>query len=155
MQERSPALDVDDLFAPGGFLIDSNGDSLPDSIRACIVLEDEPDAEMWCALFDLAARLGVETSGFTPPLFSSDPAPSQLPIVVRRGRSIRPHLEATGWHGRPVVVLEGIDAIRDLTLRGRCVSGDSVADGTPLTAFDLARLFERDGLLRDTDENQI
>src|SRR6185437_5904994 len=117
--ERGPAHDVDDLFAPGGFLIDTNGDSLPDSIRARIVLEDEPDAEMWCALLDLAARLGVETSGFTPPLFDDHPASDQLPIVVRRGRSIRPHIVTNDWNDRPAVILEGIDAIRDLTLRGR------------------------------------
>ena len=155
MQERGPALDVDDLFAPGGFLIDTNGDSLPDSIRARIVLEDEPDAEMWCALLGLAARLGVEASGFTPPLFTSDPAPDHLPIVVRRGRSIRPHVVAKGWHDRAAVILEGIDAIRDLTLRGRCVASNSARESSPLAALDLARLFERDGLLVDTDDNQI
>ncbi len=155
MQERGPALDVDDLFAPGGFLIDTNGDSLPDSIRTRIVLEDEPDAEMWCALLDLAARLGVETSGFTPPLFDNNPAPDQLPIVVRRGRSIRPHIVANGWNDRPAVILEGIDAIRDLTLRGRCVESNSARADAPLKTLDLARLFERDGLLIDTDDNQI
>ncbi len=155
MQERGPALDVDDLFAPGGFLIDTNGDSLPDSIRACIVLEDEPDAEMWSALLDLAARLGVETSGFTPPLFNDNPALDRLPIVVRRGRSIRPHLVADGWHDRPAVILEGVDSIRDLTLRGRCVESNSAKSSQQPETLDLARLFERDGLLIDTDDNQI
>ena len=155
MLERGPAQSADDLFSAGAFLIDSNADTHPDDIRARIVLEEEPDTEMWCALFDLAARFGLETSGFTPPLIVDDPGPGQLPIVVRRGRSIRPHLERNGWKGRPAVILEGPDAIRDLTLRGdAAIERDHPASSDPVN-LDLARLFETDGLLADRDGNEI
>ncbi len=155
MLERSPAHNADDLFSPGGFLTDSNLDSHPDDIRARIVLDDEPDADMWCALFDLAARLGLETSGFSPPLIVDDPAADQFPIVVRRGRSIRPHLVTSGWKGRPAIVLEGADAIRDLTQRGVTTVDHHEPDDPETAAFDLSRLFESDGLLHDTDGNEI
>lgn len=155
MLERSPAHYADDLFTPGAFLTDSNLDSHPDDIRARIVLEDEPDADMWCALFDLAARFGLETSGFSPPLFVDDPAPDQFPIVVRRGRSIRPHVVEYGWKGRSAVILEGVDAIRDLTRRGHAAAGRVEPCGSEVTALDLARLFEVDGLLIDADRNEV
>jgi hypothetical protein len=153
--DRGPAQSADDLFSSSGFLIDSNLDSLPDDIRARIVLEDEPDADMWCALFDLAARLGLETSGFSPPLIVDEPAPEHVPIIVRRGRSIRPHLVATGWRGRPAVILEGADAIRDLTLRGHAAEENGVRREARGRLADLARLFESDGLLVDADGNEI
>jgi hypothetical protein len=153
--ERGPAHGLDDLYAPGGFLTDTNGDLLPDTIRARIVLEDEPDAEMWCALFDFAARLGVETPGFSPSLFVDDPAPEHLPIVVRRGRSIRPHAVTSGWRGRAAVILEGVDAIRDLTFRGRFAPNNATSTCPKVESLDLARLFEREGLLVDSDDNQI
>ncbi len=155
MLERSPAHRTDDLFSSGGFLTDTNADSLPDDIRARLILEEEPDTEMWCALFDLAARLGLETSGFSPPLIVDDPSAEYFPIVVRRGRSIRPHLVTTGWKGRPAVVLEGPDAIRDLTLRGQATWDDDKVTDPSATAIDLARLFEPDGLLTDDNRDQI
>ena len=155
MLERGPAHDLDDLYAPGGFLTDTNGDLLPDTICARIVLEDEPDAEMWCALFDFAARLGVESPGFSPSLFVDDPAPEHLPIVVRHGRSIRPHAVTRGWRGRAAVILEGVDAIRDLTFRGRFAPNTATSVCPQVDSLDLARLFEREGLLVDSDDNQI
>lgn len=155
MPELGPAQSADDLFSPGAFLIDTNLDAQPDDIRARIVLEDDPDAEMWCALFDLAARFGLEASGFSPPLIVDDPTPDHYPIVVRRGRSIRPHLEATGWKGSPAVILEGVEAIRDLTLRGQGVSSDQDISDPASSTLDLARLFESDGLLVDSNDNQI
>ncbi|MGA7670827.1 MAG: hypothetical protein WBW04_10435, partial [Nitrolancea sp.] len=155
MLDRGPAQSADDLFSAGAFLIDSNADSHPDDIRARIVLEEEPDTDMWCALFDLAARFGLETSGFTPPLIVDDPGPNHVPIVVRRGRSIRPHLERDGWKGRPAVILEGPDAIRDLTLRGDAALERNHASVPDSSIFDLARLFETDGLLTDHDGNEI
>ena len=155
MPERSPAHGTDDLFSPGGFLTDSNLDSHPDDIRTRIVLEDEPDAEMWCALFDLAARLGLETSGFSPPLIVDDPDPERLPIVVKHGRSIRPHLVTTGWQGHPAIILEGADAIRDLTLRGHATVDDNSSPNPEIATIDLARLFESDGLLVDADGDEI
>ena len=155
MQDLGPAQSADDLFSPGAFLVDSNADSHPDDIRARIVLEEEPDAEMWCALFDLAARLGLETSGFTPPLIVDEPGPNHLPIVVRRGRSIRPHLERDGWKGRPAVILEGADAIRDLTLRGDAALERNHKSVPKVAELDLARMFESDGLLTDYDGNHV
>jgi hypothetical protein len=153
--ERGPAHTEDHLFSPGGFLIDANADSQPDDIRARIVLEDEPDAEMWCALLDLAARLGLETAGFSPPLIVNEPAVDQFPIVVRRGRSIRPHFEPSGWHGRKAIVLEGPDAIRDLTIHGQATWQEGVVPDPPARAVNLAHLFEVGGLLVDSDANEI
>ncbi len=155
MLEQRPAPDTDHLFSPGNFLIDANADSLADDIRARIILEDEPDAEIWSALFDLAARFGLETSGFTPPLIVDDPLPDQFPIVVRHGRSIRPHFESNGWRGRPAIVLEGADAIRDLALRGQAVwnRGEPV-DPEP-EPIDLAHIFDATGLLSDSNGDEI
>ena len=155
MLEQRPAPDTDHLFTPGNFLIDANADSLADDIRARFVLEDEPDADMWCALFDLAARLGLETSGFTPPLIIDEPLPDHFPIVVRRGRSIRPHFEANGWRGRPAVVLEGTDAIRDLALRGQAVRERVDPIDPEPTPIDLAHVFDSSGLLSDVNGDEI
>ncbi|MBX6341975.1 MAG: hypothetical protein IRY97_05910, partial [Thermomicrobiaceae bacterium] len=118
MSERLADLTADRLYAPGGLLADANGDGSPDDLRARIVLETEPDADLWAALLDLAARLGLETAGLSLPLVVDDPGPDALPIVVRRGDASEPRLDPAGWRGRAAVIAEGAEATRRLARLG-------------------------------------
>ena len=59
---------LEDVFAPGVFLEDRNGDSVVDFINARIVLPADPAPEEVAAAANIAARLGFESSAFTPGL---------------------------------------------------------------------------------------
>ncbi|MBZ5724708.1 MAG: hypothetical protein LAP87_06890 [Acidobacteriia bacterium] len=59
---------VADPFATGWMLADTNGDGIADFISGKIVVEDRPSAAVNAAAANLAARLGFETTGFTPPV---------------------------------------------------------------------------------------
>src|SRR5215218_1154516 len=73
---------------PGGFLLDRNGDGHPDDLTVRIVLPTGADrlgADVWCALVDLGARLGLETTGLPDRLVLSadeDLPPDCVPFVV-------------------------------------------------------------------------
>jgi hypothetical protein len=65
----------------GGFLLDRNGDGHPDDLAVRILLpgnSTQLDTEFWCALIDLAARLGLETTGLPDRLvlIAGEPLPS-------------------------------------------------------------------------------
>lgn len=74
--ERSLA-GLEDVFAPGVFLEDRNGDGVTDFIRGRIVLPVDPAPEEVAAAANIAARLGFESSAFTAGLavFDTDITP--------------------------------------------------------------------------------
>src|SRR5690242_14431406 len=85
---------TDHSFAPyhlgiGGFLLDRNGDGHPDDLAVRLVLPPEPaeiETPFWCALVDLAARLGLETGGLPDRivLTATDPLPPDcVPLRIR------------------------------------------------------------------------
>ncbi len=83
---------LEDVFAPGVFLEDRNGDGLVDFINARIVLPADPAPEEVAAAANIAARLGFESSAFTPGLGVLDvditPGPETAPLFLV-GRSNR------------------------------------------------------------------
>jgi hypothetical protein len=62
---------VTDAFALGWMLQDANDDEIADSVSGKIVVSANPTSEENAAAADVAARLGYETTGFTPPLVIS------------------------------------------------------------------------------------
>ena len=132
-------------------LRDGNDDGYPDDIRARIVLDGTPEPELWAAILDLAARLGLETSGFTPPLITPAPTPAQLPIVVRNGDAQAPVRLASGWQGqgREAIVAAGPNAVEQLARLGQEAATPGEAPSQPPATLDLRDLFETNGLLVD------
>ena len=59
---------LDDAFAAGWMLIDSNGDGIIDAIAGKIVVPSNPSAAVNTAAAELAARVGFASTGLTPPL---------------------------------------------------------------------------------------
>ena len=92
---------LEDVFAPGVFLEDRNGDSVVDFINARIVLPADPAPEEVAAAANIAARLGFESSAFTPGLAVLDgdinPGADSPPLflVGRSNRWVR-QLEEDG-----------------------------------------------------------
>ncbi len=64
----SEARHLEDPFASGWMLADTNGDGIVDFISGKIVVPDRPSAAQNAAAADLAARIGFATTGFTPPV---------------------------------------------------------------------------------------
>ncbi len=63
-----PLRSLADLFGPGGLSLDTDGDLLPDQMRAVIVIPDDLSAAEAAALAHLGARLGLESLGASFPL---------------------------------------------------------------------------------------
>ena len=85
--QEPAAPDVADAFATGWMLADTNGDGINDFINGKIVVPAQPTAAENAAAADLAARIGFETTGMTPPLVvttatAANPSPR---IWVGRG----------------------------------------------------------------------
>src|SRR6266852_1250119 len=57
-----------DPFSAGWILSDTNGDGLIDFISGKVVVPAHPSAPENAAAADIVARLGFETTGFTPPV---------------------------------------------------------------------------------------
>src|SRR2546425_11159721 len=57
-----------DPFSAGWILNDTNADGLIDFIAGKVVVPAHPSAPENAAAADIAARLGFETTGFTPPV---------------------------------------------------------------------------------------
>jgi hypothetical protein len=55
-------------FAAGWMLVDTNGDGIVDAIAGKIVVPANPNAAECAAAANLAARLGYESTGMTPPV---------------------------------------------------------------------------------------
>jgi hypothetical protein len=153
MPENAPQLSPDQLYSTGRLLADRNGDGYPDDVRALIVCEDALDAETWCAVIDLAARLGLESSGFTPPLVSREPLPGRLPVFVRAGDGgLR--IDEEGWQGGPAVIAGGSEAVRRLALAGEGDDAVFPPAAASDATIDLAAPFSLDGFLSDGDGDQ-
>src|SRR5262249_20177892 len=67
-QAGSDANHLEDPFAAGWMLADTNGDGMIDFISGKIVVPDRSTAAQNAAAADLAARFGFATTGFTPPV---------------------------------------------------------------------------------------
>ena len=67
-QQEQSLTGLEDVFAPGVFLEDRNGDGVVDFIHARIVLPADPAPEEVAAAANIAGRLGFESSAFTPGL---------------------------------------------------------------------------------------
>src|SRR5260370_25713272 len=59
---------LNDPFSAGWILRDTNGDGIIDFIAGKVVVPAHPSAPENAAAADIAARLGFETTGFTPPV---------------------------------------------------------------------------------------
>src|SRR5260370_39316260 len=57
-----------DPFALGWMLVDTSGDGIADFVAGKIVVPDNPTAAECAAAANLAARIGYEATGLTPPL---------------------------------------------------------------------------------------
>src|SRR5579864_2441047 len=62
------AASVENAFATGWMLVDSNGDGIADFVNGKIVVPARPSAAENAAAANLAARLGFGTTGLTLPI---------------------------------------------------------------------------------------
>src|SRR5262245_23660432 len=130
---------VDPFHAnPGGFLLDRNGDGHPDDLAVRIILPPELgqlSADVWCALVDLGARLGLETTGLPDRIVLTAGEvfpPDCLPFVVE------------SW--------ESVERVRAYATAGLSPDGGIARSPDIAGAItDLAELFTPAGLLRDRD----
>lgn len=80
------ARDLGSVFEPGLFLRDTNDDGVVDAIDARIVLPSSPTSEEIAAASNVAARLGFESTGFTPGLAALDtdvtPGANTPPLIL-------------------------------------------------------------------------
>jgi hypothetical protein len=86
-QPAAPAVrDLAQVFAKGVYLQDQNDDGVIDAVTARIVIPARGTPEDVAAAANIAARLGFESSAFTPGLgaFDSDviPSPSTPPLIL-------------------------------------------------------------------------
>ncbi len=63
-----PASHLENPFAPGWMLADTNGNGIADAVRGKIVVPAEPDAVGNAAAADMATRLAFGSTGLTLPL---------------------------------------------------------------------------------------
>ncbi len=141
-----------DLLSLDDLLIDANHDGYPDDIRGRILLDTTPDPSIWVAILNLAARLGLETSGFTPPLMPSDPGPDMLPVVITNDGGTEPTLRVIERDGRPAIIASGASAVKRLTRHGLRSSANDREPANKPAFLDLKNLFEPGGLLTDTGD---
>lgn len=155
-QTSRESLPIDELWTTGKLLLDTNSDGYVDDVAARIVLDGSPNRELWVALFDLAARLGLETSGLTLPLVTDQPRAGQLPVIVTNGNADLPEYREDGWNGRPAILAQGPRAVQALARAGLAEeSAQQPNQGGHWSAYpDLARLLEIDMLLSDEDNDQ-
>lgn len=89
-RDRSELTGLGMVYSPtAGAVRDTNGDGLPDSVAARVVLPAEPALEDIEAAANIAGRLGFETTALTLPVVIkapdvAQPASIALPIVVGR-----------------------------------------------------------------------
>ena len=81
----APAVNhLEDPFALGWMLVDTNGDGIADSINGKVVVPSSPSAFDNAAAANVAARLAYGSTGLTPPLVVAGDAPSGPSIEVRK-----------------------------------------------------------------------
>lgn len=125
---RGPLPDLQTL------LIDRNQDGFPDDIIGMLAVPDELDRETWQAVLDVCARLGLGSSGFSPPMVTREPELGRVSITVRSGDAGR--LNA--------MVSEEVDPDPDQA---------GVLHHQP-GEIDLRDLWSIHGFLLDTDDDQ-
>ncbi len=89
MRPDQPTSSVPPLPDLSSLLVDRNRDGFPDDIVGSLVVPDGLNTETWTAVINLAARLGLSSSGFTPPLVASRPPIDRVSITVRNGDAER------------------------------------------------------------------
>jgi Zinc carboxypeptidase len=67
----STSTHLTDPFSAGWMLSDTNGDGIVDFVQGKVVVPDQPSAAQNAAAADVAARIGFETTGLTPPVVIS------------------------------------------------------------------------------------
>ncbi len=78
-QPGSPLDSLAALYEPGGAAADTNGDGVPDRLRARVVLSGAPSAAEVAAGAEIAARLGFETMALDLPF------PDDSPVAIAIG----------------------------------------------------------------------
>lgn len=100
----SSPTDLTDFLAPGGAVIDTNDDGLPDTLNLRIVIPTPEKATPWhvAAAAEIAARVGYETAGLSFPVVTTAADPTWTGMVARVGLAdeLMPRLKA----GAPAVI---------------------------------------------------
>src|SRR3954470_3269146 len=139
------------LVGPHSLTRDTNGDSLPDSVAARIIVPAAPSLADVEAATNLAARLGYETTAFTLPLVVRDsevaqPASVAVPILIgRTNRFVRQLIDAKAIEVGTLKAGQGLLAAVASPLGGGdglvLVGGDD--DGTLNAGIELAARLPR------------
>jgi hypothetical protein len=116
-------------------LIDRNQDGFPDDIVGMLAIPHEIDTSTWEAVVNLSARLGLGSSGFSPPIVDREPLLGRLSVTVRPGDGER--LNALAMNGLS---------------SGTSANPNPVA--TPVERIDLSDPWTIQGLLLDRDDDQ-
>lgn len=143
------------LDAVSGALVDANGDGVPDGIRARLVLTGQPSAAEWVELVNLAARIGLETTGIALPLVSANVRSIDaglLPVYFV------PEVGGTAPDADVGLCIRGAAEVRRLWQSGvqpsKPVASSGERSACDVEAVDdLAQLFEIGGLYADDDDD--
>ena len=111
---------LENAFASGWMLADSNGNGIPDEIRGRIVVADQPTAVDNAAAADFAARMTHGSTGLT------------LPLVVTRSEAAAERGQPRLWIGQAAVPASLAGEVTPLTARLGANEGGVFALGTDL-----------------------
>ncbi|HEY8601269.1 MAG TPA: hypothetical protein VIL85_22755, partial [Thermomicrobiales bacterium] len=135
-----------------GALLDRNGDGVADDLRVRLLVQGEPTTTEWLELIDLAARLGLETGAFRPPLTitSTETLPEGGTLLVFQATgSAMPIPSGARW------LLASASEVRTLCRAGLGATAARatahVGQTPPAAQFDLGQLYTTDGALADDD----
>ena len=81
-QVEDTGSDLVTIFELGGLVTDTNGDDVPDAVRASLLLGDSPSTAELAAAAEISARLGFETMAMDLPILRGDSG--AIPIVIGR-----------------------------------------------------------------------
>ncbi|MDA0328018.1 MAG: M14 family metallopeptidase [Gemmatimonadetes bacterium] len=104
--------DLTTIFEIGGFLVDTNGDSVPDLINASLVMGIPATVAEIAAATEISARLGFETMALDLPLARG--LTEAIPIVIGRGGLATAALAAPGVDPASLDSGEGAVVIRQI-----------------------------------------
>lgn len=135
-QDTAASVDLVTLFEPGRLVADTNGDDVPDAVRASIVLGASPTTAEIAAATEISARLGFETMAMDLPI-ARGTAGGQIPIVVGRGGLTVAGVGAPGLDPTSLDSGEGAVGVVDVDGRSWLV----VVGGDDAGLIAAARLF--------------
>lgn len=119
-----------EVFGPGAFLQDRNGDEVIDFVAASVVLGASPSLDEIAAASDVAARFGFETMAMDIPLRRE---PSEGPVVAIGAAGLqRAGLDVTSLQAAPLMAGQGLVAIA--TVNARPVVAITGGDGAGVRA---------------------